>query len=486
MIRLGFGARLFLIVISALVALQVLAMITYFLQRSRDTETGFRLPVPDQTAALVELLEATPKEQWPLVLRAANSTDLRVRLSDGPPQSGEPSWYEAPVVDLILRRYLAALGGRQVRVNVEPSSELVAGPMKALAWASPGSVEIEVGLKTGETLIVTTGGLLTLSLLGFPPGFWAGILGFGIATLTVIMLRREARPLRNLAKAVDLMNLPEKAEPIADAPRSAPEIRALIAAFNRLRERVSGLLQARMVLVSGISHDLRTYAARLRLRAEMIGDESERSKAVRDLDDMSKLLDDSLIAFDATTPPRAQELFEIGPLLQREAEDRRLGGASVSLTMSAAGEPAQVLGDPLAVPPVGREFDGQRHRLWPGGHNHRGCSGRHGGADHRRQRIGHQSGSAREGTSAVRTSRGVAQPEHGRRRPGIGHRSESCGTSRWDIDADRCSRRRNPRGCKASAVQPAEVNRYREIPWASAAGTNSPPAVSMMSSGEQS
>lgn len=349
MIRLGFGARLFLIVISALVALQVLAMITYFLQRSRDTETGFRLPVPDQTAALVELLEATPKEQWPLVLRAANSTDLRVRLSDGPPQSGEPSWYEAPVVDLILRRYLAALGGRQVRVNVEPSSELVAGPMKALAWASPGSVEIEVGLKTGETLIVTTGGLLTLSLLGFPPGFWAGILGFGIATLTVIMLRREARPLRNLAKAVDLMNLPEKAEPIADAPRSAPEIRALIAAFNRLRERVSGLLQARMVLVSGISHDLRTYAARLRLRAEMIGDESERSKAVRDLDDMSKLLDDSLIAFDATTPPRAQELFEIGPLLQREAEDRRLGGASVSLTMSAAGEPAQVLGDPLAV-----------------------------------------------------------------------------------------------------------------------------------------
>lgn len=349
MIRLGFGARLFLIVISGLVALQVLAMVTYFLQRSRDTETGFRLPVPDQTAALVELLEATPKAQWPLVLRAANSTDLHVRVADGLPQAGDTPWYEAPVVDLIVRRYLAALGDRQVRVRVEPSSELVAGPLKALAWASPGSVEIGVGLKTGETLIVTTGGLLTLSLLGFPPGFWAGILGFGIALLTVLMLRREARPLRELAQAVDLMNLPEKAEPIADAPKSAPEIRALIAAFNRLRERVSSLLQARMVLVSGISHDLRTYAARLRLRAEMIGDESERSKAVRDLDDMSKLLDDSLIAFDAATPPRVQDLFEIAPLLRREAEDRRLGGAPVSLTISPAGEQAQMLGDPLAV-----------------------------------------------------------------------------------------------------------------------------------------
>lgn len=348
MIRLGFGARIFLIVITGLVAFQLLAMLAYFLQRSRDTETGFRLPVPDQAAALVELLEATPKRQWPLVLRAANSTDLRVRLSDAPPEGGAPPWYEAPVVDFIMQRYLAALGGRNVRVNIEPSYEL-AGPLKALAWASPGSVEIAVALKTGETLIVTTGGVLTFSVLGFPPGFWAGVLGFGIAIVTVLMLRREARPLRDLAQAVDGMILPEKSEPIPDAPKSAPEIRALIAAFNRLAGRVSGLLQARMVLVSGISHDLRTYAARLRLRTEMIPEDTERSKAARDLDDMGRLLEDSLIAFDAAATPRAQELFEIAPLLEREAEDRRLGGASVVLTMSPAAAKAQILGDMLAV-----------------------------------------------------------------------------------------------------------------------------------------
>ena len=104
-----------------------------------------------------------------------------------------------------------------------------------------------------------------------------------------------------------------------------------------------------MVLVSGISHDLRTYAARLRLRAEMIPDAAERGKAVRDLDDMSQLLEDSLIAFDATAAPRAQELFEIAPLLEREAEDRRRAGASVSLAMSPAAAAAQILGDPLAV-----------------------------------------------------------------------------------------------------------------------------------------
>ena len=349
MIRLGFGARLLLIVVTALVALQLLAVVVYFQQRSRDTETGFRLPVPDQTAALVELLERTPKQQWPLVLRAANSADLSVKIEDGGPRGAEPSWYEAPIVELIMQRYLAALGGRPLRVSVEASSQRLEGPMRMLAWASPGAVEIEVGLKTGETLVVTTAGALSVSMLGFPPGFWAGLLGFTIALVAVLMLRREARPLRDLAAAVDRMNLPEKADVIPDVPRSAPEIRALISAFNRLGERVTSLLNARKVIVSGISHDLRTYAARLRLRAELIPNADERAKVVNDLDDMSRLLDDSLIAFEATSREPEVQLFEIAPLLEREAEDRRLAGAEVSLTVSDEAAAAQILGDPLAV-----------------------------------------------------------------------------------------------------------------------------------------
>jgi signal transduction histidine kinase len=349
MIRLGFGTRLLLIVATALVALQLLVVFVSFLQRSRDTDTGFRLPVPDQAAALVELLEATPKERWPLVLRAANSADLSVKITEGAPRGTEPSWYEAPIVDLIMRRYLAALGGRPVRVSVEASSERLEGPLRLLAWASPGAVEIEVGLKTGETLVVTTAGALSFSMLGFPPGFWAGLMGFAIAVITVVMLRREARPLRDLAAAVDRMTLPETAEVLADAPRSAPEIRALISAFNRLGERVTSLLKARMVILGGISHDLRTYAARLRLRAELIGDEQERAKAISDLDDMNRLLEDSLMAFDMTSGPRELELFDIAPLLAREAEDRQLGGASVSLSLSGETAQAQILGDPLAI-----------------------------------------------------------------------------------------------------------------------------------------
>jgi signal transduction histidine kinase len=349
MIRLGFAARLFIIFVTSLVALQLVAVLGFFLQRSRDTDSGIRMPLPDQAAALVELLESMPKEQWHLVVRATSSTDLRVRISESRPEGREAAWYEAPLVDFILRRYLAALGGREVRVRVEPSSELFSGPMRALAWASPGEVEIEVALKSGETLVVATGGLLHLSMFGFPPGFWAGVLGFAVAVVTILMVRREARPLRDLAHAVDRMSLPGKADPIPEVRRGAPEIRALIAAFNRLSGRIAQLIKARMALVGGISHDLRTYATRLRLRVELIGDAGERAKAVHDLDDMKLLLDDALLAMESGAPTRPQELVDVAPILEREVEDRRRAGAIVALAISPAAAEAQLLGDMLAL-----------------------------------------------------------------------------------------------------------------------------------------
>ena len=50
--RLGLVWRVTLIVIAALVAIQMIAAAAYYVQRGRATEQGFRLPLPDQMAAL--------------------------------------------------------------------------------------------------------------------------------------------------------------------------------------------------------------------------------------------------------------------------------------------------------------------------------------------------------------------------------------------------------------------------------------------------
>ena len=42
-----------------------------------------------------------------------------------------------------------------------------------------------------------------------------------------------------------------------------PGIQALVTAFNRLQIRLAQLLRARMSMLGGISHDVRTFATRL-------------------------------------------------------------------------------------------------------------------------------------------------------------------------------------------------------------------------------
>ena len=79
----------------------------------------------------------------------------------------------------------------------------------------------------------------------------------------------------------------------ARSPRGAPEIKQLIAAVNDMQGRIAALVKGRTMLLGAISHDLKTYITRLRLRAESSRIPGS-TRAVRDLDDMAALIEDAL------------------------------------------------------------------------------------------------------------------------------------------------------------------------------------------------
>lgn len=348
MMRFGFTTRLLLIFVASLIALQLLAVMFYFSQRSRATDRGFSLPFPDQVAALVELFETSPPAQRTLLLRAANSAEISVRLEPKSPELQPETWQPSPFVERTLKRYLEVIGEREVTVLLQPSE---GSPQRygGLAMIYPAAARIFVALKTGETLVIETTGVLSIRIFGWPPGFWAGLLGFLIAILVFFSVRAEAKPLRELARAVDRVDLDGKADPIPDRPKGAPEIRALIAAFNRMRDRLAFLMKSRLALIGGISHDLRTYATRLRLRAELIPDDEERSRAIRDIEDMMQLLDDSLLAVEANgRADVGHELVDVADILAQEIADLRAAGQPVALTNRRRGD-AVVLGHSLAL-----------------------------------------------------------------------------------------------------------------------------------------
>jgi len=211
------------------------------------------------------------------------------------------------------------------------------------------ATEFRISLRTGETLVVDAYSRLPITPFGLPIGFGAGVFGTIVALLALLVMQRETRPLARLAAAVDRVDLSADPPLLPQARRSAPEIRAVIAAFNRLQGRLSEMLRARMTLIGGIAHDVRTFATRLRLRVEQIPDAAEQQRAIADIDDMIRLLDDALLSSRAGAGGLSQEMVEFAALVRSEADDRRAQGEAVDVTSDGAVDDAIVLGDRLAL-----------------------------------------------------------------------------------------------------------------------------------------
>jgi two-component system, OmpR family, osmolarity sensor histidine kinase EnvZ len=327
--RLGLVWRVALIVIAALVAIQIIAAAAYYIHRDRATESGFRLPLPDQVAAIVQLVERTPADQRSLVLRIANGAGVRVAIErQAPPEPDRVQ--RAPWIEAAVARYLGESGGHAARAYYLGSEYRYA--LGTFSWKP---VRIVYPLAGGGVLVAETVDELTVRVLGLPPGFWAGILGFVVAALALYAVVRETSPLARLARSVERFG--EAIEPAPVPERGAREVRALIVAFNRMQSRIAELVRGRTFMLAAISHDLRTYLTRLRLRVEMVADADVRERATRDVEDMNALLEDALAFARNSFNGAARESVDVVGIVRLECAERAATGGAVRATLPPHG-----------------------------------------------------------------------------------------------------------------------------------------------------
>ena len=134
---------------------------------------------------------------------------------------------------------------------------------------------------------------------------------------------RIARPLDALARAARRVGRGETPEPLAEGgPR---ELRAVAAAFNRMAQELERSERERANVLAGISHDLRTPLARLRLGLELSGAERAQADAMAaDVEEIDAVIGQFLDY--ARGEPETRETADLEAIVD-EVEERyaRLG-----------------------------------------------------------------------------------------------------------------------------------------------------------------
>ena len=152
-------------------------------------------------------------------------------------------------------------------------------------------------------VVLPDGAMISARLLAdwhrppFLGGPWMMTLLFMVISVTLLGLwaaRALTAPLSSFARAAETFSLDGAAAPLPE--RGPEEIRSVAKALNRMRERITSLIDDRTKMLAAISHDLRTPITRMRLRSEFIEDETHRNRMLADLDQMRAMLE-SVLSF---------------------------------------------------------------------------------------------------------------------------------------------------------------------------------------------
>lgn len=161
-----------------------------------------------------------------------------------------------------------------------------------------------------------------------------------LASLAVLLLaalglswwavRRITHPLRQLADAADALGRDLSRPPLPES--GAREVRSAQQAFNTMQARLRHLIETRTHLLAAVSHDLKTPLTRMRLRAELLDDEALRAPLLRDLDEMTQMVNDTLDFLRGLNQPEAPQSVDLNALLARLQADQQAMGRTVTLS----------------------------------------------------------------------------------------------------------------------------------------------------------
>jgi signal transduction histidine kinase len=292
----GISGQIAALVVASIIAIHLIVTVTFLIHRPDQLEPSIDRR-HSQLAATVQLLGAAPATERPRLLddvkRAFPQFDVENLVSTAAP----------PLPDALTPELLG------LHRRLGPS-------YRVFSLSNDGDLH-----KAG--IVLPDGAMLSANLLKDwrPRPFWGGpwmtTLLFAVISLTLLGLwaaRALTAPLSSFARAAEEFSLDGTAAPLPE--RGPEEIRSVAKALNRMRQRITALIDDRTKMLAAISHDLRTPITRMRLRSEFIEDEGHRSRMLHDLDQMRSMLESVLSFLRNDRKLESMTLADIASTLQ--------------------------------------------------------------------------------------------------------------------------------------------------------------------------
>lgn len=314
--------RAALILLAPIVMIQLVFSVEFIQRQYEDVTRQMTQGVVIDLAYLLAQIEETPSPAAAMARIAPVADALQIRLSIPAgaefPETDKVAWIDLSAATIIatLREGLAGLQS----VDLTGDEKVV-----RLRFASRhGSVGVELSRRRMSA--TNPHQLLVLMIV-------TSIL---MAVIAYVFLRSQLRPITKLAEAAEEFG---KGRRVTYKPRGAVEVRAAGRAFLDMRERLERHIEQRTLMLSGVSHDLRTPLTRLRLGLALLPEDAETLSLQRDVIDMERMVEEFLAfargdAMEEAVPVDAVALAR--DVLERSGGKARLAeviGLAVPVTL---------------------------------------------------------------------------------------------------------------------------------------------------------
>ena len=139
------------------------------------------------------------------------------------------------------------------------------------------------------------------------------VFGAFFTLIAFVYLRNQLRPITRLASAAEAFG---RGQTVPYSASGAIEVKAAGNAFLEMRNRIERHIEQRTMILSGVSHDLRTPLTRLKLGISLL-DINDKEPLERDLEEMGRMLDEFLTFAKAQDNEKSNfELLSVSIVLQ--------------------------------------------------------------------------------------------------------------------------------------------------------------------------